>query len=120
MVPKLKSQTVTEDTDLYKNLESCPAIFPITQNFALSRTVNVGLGGRGGWAVRNVHAFKRFRLQSWTVNSLNDAPLKPTLSVQFQKLSALQRESRKISQEWQGLTLGVHFRDVSAKTDKTV
>ena len=58
MVPKLKSQTVTEDTDLYKNLETCPAIFPITQNFALSTT-----GGRGGWAVRNVHALKRFRLQ---------------------------------------------------------
>ena len=63
MVPKLKSQTVTEDTVLYKNLESWPAIFPITQNFSLSTTVNVGLGGRGGWPVRNVHAPKRFRLQ---------------------------------------------------------
>ena len=63
MVPKLKSQTVTEDTDLYKNLESCPAIFPITPNFSLSTAVNVGLGGRGGWAGRNVHALKLFRLQ---------------------------------------------------------
>ena len=61
-------------------------------------------------------------LSDFVCNFSNQNPLnsQPTLSVQFQKLSALQRESRKISQEWQGLTLGVHFRDVSAKTDKTV